>query len=83
MREGGLSKLIGKTIQSVVIDGDNPGPPRDQVHLVFTDGTVFEFYGDSFSVGSDVDKRSENRVVELSGRRGGQVTVLSTPPSGN
>ena len=81
MREGGLSKLIGKTIKSVVIDADNPGPPRDQIHLVFTDGTVFEFYGDSFSIGSAVTRRSEERVLRLSGLRGGQVTHLKTAAS--
>ena len=81
MREGGLSDIIGKTIKSVVIDGNNPSSPRDQVHFLFTDGTAFEFYGDSFTVGSHVTDYTEERVLELAGRRRGHVTHLKATHS--
>ncbi len=51
----GLAKIVGKRIAGVVV-AESPRGPRQQVFLVFDDGTRFEFWGDAFSCCSGLDK---------------------------
>jgi hypothetical protein len=52
--KNGLKSIIGKEIAAVVVaTGDRA--PRQQVFLVFSDGTRFEFWGDEFSCRSRLD----------------------------
>jgi len=44
----GIGDIIGKTISDVVVANKN-GEPRQEVFLVFSDGTYFEFWGNSFT----------------------------------
>lgn len=41
-----LNDIIGKKISRVITYKNEGGSPKSQVHLVFDDGTSFEFYGD-------------------------------------
>jgi len=51
----GLAKIVGRRIAGVVV-AQSPRGPKQQVFLVFDDGTRFEFWGENFSCCSDVDK---------------------------
>lgn len=46
-----LEEMQGKTIQAVIVKECESGSPRNQVFLVFVDGTFFEFY----SMTSEID----------------------------
>jgi hypothetical protein len=52
----GLKEIIGRQIASVVVAHSEKGSPRHQVFLVFTDGSNFELWGDSFSCCGGVDR---------------------------
>ena len=54
--KSGVSEIIGKTIKGVVVSTRNKNTPREQVFLVFDDGTYFEFYGKEFTCASGLDK---------------------------
>ena len=53
--KNGLKDIIGKRIVSVVV-ADSARNPRQQVFLVFSDGTRFEFWGENFSCCSGLDQ---------------------------
>ena len=50
----GLRHIVGRTISAVVV-ARNKRPPREQVFLLFDDGSRFEFYGDNFTCCGGVD----------------------------
>jgi len=50
----GLKYLVGKCIAGVVVAASKRSP-RQQVFLIFRDGSRFEFYGENFSCCSDLD----------------------------
>ena len=50
----GLKYLVGKRIAAVVV-ARSKRPPRDQVFLVFADGTRFELYGENFTCCAGLD----------------------------
>lgn len=54
--KSGISEIVGKTIKGVVVNTRNRNTPREQVFLIFDDGTYFEFYGKEFSCAGGVDK---------------------------
>ena len=48
--KNGIKEIVGKQIVSVVV-AQSTDQSRDQVFLVFSDGTRFEFLGESFTCG--------------------------------
>ena len=51
----GLAEIVGRRVAGVVV-AQSPRGPRQQVFLVFDDGTRFELYGESFTCCAGVDK---------------------------
>jgi hypothetical protein len=51
----GLAQIVGRRIAGVVV-AYGPRAPRQQVFLMFDDGTRFEFWGDDFSCCRGVTK---------------------------
>ena len=49
-----LNEMQGKTISQVMI-AEGPKRPRNQVFLLFTDGTFFEIYSDEQIKGTSID----------------------------
>lgn len=52
LRKMAIREIRGKTIKSVIVTEYNPHFPFNQVYLVFTDGTYYEFNGEVHSSGS-------------------------------
>ena len=52
--KNGLKEIVGKQIAGVVIASSDRAP-RQQVFLVFTDGSRFELHGDAFSCCAGLD----------------------------
>ena len=83
----GLAKIVGRRIAGVVV-AQSPRGPRQQVFLVFDDGTRFEFWGESFSCCSGVDKAAGLAdYVEMAGGEivrmyGALANRIPTPPEG-
>lgn len=70
-----IAQIIGKTITAVVTS-ENPVTPRQQVFLIFSDGTYYELYsrgGDLHSSGS-VDEGDADRAADYASRFEGAVT---------
>lgn len=65
--KNGLKEIVGKQIVSVVVADSNP---RQQVFLVFSDGTRIEFWGESFGCRGGLDKAAgiEEYVESGAGR---------------
>jgi len=53
--KNGLKDIIGKHITAVVVARSDRAP-KQQVFLVFSDGTRFEFWGECFSCCSGLDR---------------------------
>lgn len=53
--KSGISQIIGRTISSVAVIQNNHAP-SNQVFLVFTDGTYYEFWGNEFSCAGGIDQ---------------------------
>lgn len=51
----GLKDIVGKTITAVAV-GSREKNPAHQVMLIFSDGTYFEFWGNSFTCAGGVDR---------------------------
>jgi hypothetical protein len=62
MIKSGIEKIIGKTINAVVVT-ELTGPPHHQLFLVFTDGTNLEFYGDSIQCANDLGRQDVDGLV--------------------
>ena len=73
--KSGLKNVIGKEIVSVVV-GRNNKPPQNQVILVFSDGTQFEFYGDDFTCTGGVDKGYTAHAVGYIENNGGTISNI-------
>jgi hypothetical protein len=54
--KNGFKDIIGKKIAAVVIAKSCHRSPRQQVFLVFPDGTRFEIYGENFSCAAGLDR---------------------------
>jgi hypothetical protein len=74
----GLKEIIGRQIASVVVAHSEKGSPRHQVFLVFTDGSNFELWGDSFSCCGGVDRTRDIERYVQSG--GGKIVKVHTNP---
>lgn len=51
----GFKGIIGRRVATVVVASGEKSTPRQQVFIVFDDGTRLEFYGEAFSCCSGVD----------------------------
>lgn len=61
--KSGIGDIVGKTISDVVV-ASNEKRPKQQVFLVFSDGTFFEIYGESFSCAADLDRGGLEDALE-------------------
>lgn len=69
----GLRQIVGKTISSVVVARNEDANPRNQVFLVFSDGTSFEFFGADFSCANGLDRSGVEEVKDYAERGGAEV----------
>ena len=70
-----IQLIVGKTIAAVVIsEGNNPGPPRSQVFLVFDDATTYELYG-QIEGGGGLDRGGTKWAVNYAKKFKGMITV--------
>jgi len=71
-----LAGVVGKTIKGVVLsEGLSPSV---QWHLVFTDGTVYEFFADgAVQGGSQAHKGGIAEIRAIGKRDGRSVTVFA------
>jgi hypothetical protein len=67
--KNGFAQIIGKQVAAVVVT-ENSGAPRNQVFLVFADGSRLEVRGESFSCRAGQDEAGEAlRELEGSGAK--------------
>jgi hypothetical protein len=66
----GLKHIIGREIAAVVV-AQSERDPRQQVFLIFSDGTRFEFWGASFNCCAGLDEAAG--VVRYIEAGGGQI----------
>lgn len=81
--KAGVADIVGKQITGVVV-ADNERPPRQQVFLLFSDGTSFEFYGDQFSCTGGLDRHDAADAIRYARKAGAairQVHPKSEPDS--
>jgi hypothetical protein len=73
--KNGLQHIVGKRIATVVVAASDRSP-RNQVFLIFPDGTRFELWGDHFSCCSGLDsvegleryvESGKGRIVQVYG----------------
>jgi hypothetical protein len=69
----GLAQVVGRRISGVVV-AEGPRAPRQQVFLVFDDGTRFEFWGEWFSCCSGVTK--SDGLAEYVEMVGGKIVQI-------
>jgi hypothetical protein len=65
-----VDQILGKTITGVVIK-EFPDSPRMQIHLVFSDGTNFEFYS------------TNEEIMPIKGLRRGGIEDITRYDLGN
>lgn len=75
--KGGLKDVVGKKIAGVVV-ASSERSPKQQVFLVFTDGSCFELHGNDFSCYSGLDDAAQISDYVISGR--GKVTAVYGDP---
>lgn len=63
----GLRGILGKSISNVVVASRDTAP-KQQVFLVFSDGTYFEFYGEQFNCAGSVDLGDLVEVLDYAKR---------------
>lgn len=78
--KNGVSEIPGKTISAVVVGSANR-PPRNQVILVFDDGTSIEFYGDAFTCTSGLDCHDLEKAIAYVEEMGGVDVVYKDETS--
>ena len=70
-----LQVILGKTIQSVIVrSGENN--PKDQVFLVFADGTAYEFYGSDINSASGLDDGGKEAALKYVTMFGGEIKTV-------
>lgn len=74
----GVGETVGKTITQVVVTKR----PRalEQVFLIFSDGTYFEFWGSAFNCAGGVDSGGIGAALAYAARSGGEVTATYPAP---
>lgn len=73
--KNGVKYIVGKEVAGVVV-ASSPNNPRQQVFLTFTDGTYFEFWGESFNCAAWVDQGGPEAAIAYASKNGGQVKAL-------
>ena len=68
-------KVVGKQISGVIISKHDDSP-RDQVFLVFNDGTYYELYGSDIGGCNDIDKGTFDDLSEFVRSRRGTNVLL-------
>jgi hypothetical protein len=71
----GVADIIGKTIINVVVAA-NSTAPKQQVFIVFSDGTYFEFYGEKFTCTSCVDRGDLAAAIEYTSAMNAKITAV-------
>lgn len=71
-----MREIIGRTIDTIVVSEDNSSGPRDQVFLIFTDGTCYELYGDVRASGNVV-VGNRDWAIKYARNFEGRISVLS------
>jgi len=71
----GISDIIGKTISDVVI-ANKDSEPKLEVFLVFSDGTYFEFWGNSFTGAGGVNRGGLVEVSDYVKSMGARITEV-------
>ena len=72
---GTLKYMIGKTIAGIVLRDSNGAGPRDQLFLVFTDNTYWEFYGE-VGWSEHLEVGDLETVKQYAARFGGNVEAI-------
>ena len=75
--KGGLKHIVGKQIAAVTVAASERSP-HEQVFLVFSDGSSFEFWGDDFNCGAGLDRADGIERYVRSGK-GEVVRVYGRP----
>lgn len=60
-----IRKIISKTIETVIVTEDPQRNPREQVYLLFTDGTHFELYWEWFTCSNQIEHGGETELLSL------------------
>ena len=71
----GIKQIIGKTIERVVV-AQSSVAPKQQVFLLFSDGTHFELYGEQFTCGAGLDEGGMDRVRGYVHGSGGTLDLV-------
>lgn len=71
--KSGIAGIVGRAISRVVV-AQNSVAPKQQVFILFTDGTYFEFWGESFSCNAAIDFGCEAEVLRYIKNCGAEVT---------
>ena len=71
-----MREIIGRTIDTIVVSEDNSAGPRDQIFLLFTDGTCYELYGDLRASGNVV-VGDRDWAIKYAQNFEGRISVLS------
>ena len=88
--KNGLQQIVGKDIVAVVV-AESHRSPRNQVFLIFADGTRFELWGDHFSCCSGLDsvegleryvESGKGRIVQVYGDPFESVDSSAPPMTG-
>lgn len=69
----GVGDIIGKTISGVVV-AENKRNPRQQVFLVFSDGTYLEFWGESFNCAGGLHRGDAVAASQYAEGMGARIT---------
>lgn len=67
-----IRQIIGKRIQCVIVNERNDTLLRQQMFLVFDDGTYFELYG-HISPGSGLDSGGEAAALKYARKADGRI----------
>jgi hypothetical protein len=74
-----IEKIVGKQIANVIVTKSSRRP-REQVYLIFSDGTYFELFGEDISCASGIDIGDVDAVVKLVQRHGCEEIMVYPEP---
>ncbi|WP_460758025.1 hypothetical protein [Lysobacter fragariae] len=74
-----MKYIVGKQISAVVVAA-NDRDPRTQLFLVFSDGTYFEIWGNTFTGAGALDRGGTPEVLQYVTTCGGRVTATYPEP---
>jgi len=69
----GIKNIIGKTISGIVV-ANNMANPKQQMFLIFSDGTYLEFYGEGFSCAGGLDFGGAAEASQYAEGMGARIT---------